>query len=138
MTIMVEQDVTPNTRTHLSDLVRKRREELRLSLREMEARTVPGKSTIPVIKKSWIHRLEKGLPVTPPQLPELKALARALELPLGRLQDAAGAQFLGIDTVWSSSGEARALIEHAERMTPAQREQLARLLATFEQSSPDS
>ncbi len=131
---MVEQDKTPETRTHLSDLVRHRRAELRLSLRAVEARTVETGGTEPVVKFGWINRLEKGLPVIPPQIDELKALASALELPFGRLQDAAGAQFLGIDTVWSASGEARALVEQVERFTPEQREQLARLLAAFESS----
>lgn len=131
---MVEQDETQAARrTHLSDLVRERRAELRLSLRAVEEH--PGNRDAdgrPLIKRGWLDRLEKCLPVIPPQVPELTALAAALSLPLGRLQDAAGAQFLGIDVVWSTSGEARALVEHAERLTPAQREQLARLLAAFE------
>ncbi|MFI9200220.1 XRE family transcriptional regulator [Streptomyces sp. NPDC053048] len=135
MTTMVEQDeTTPAERTHLSDLVRHRRAELRLSLRALEARTIAPEGGEPVVKFGWINRLEKHLPVNPPQLPELQALARALELPLGRLQDAAGAQFLGIDTVWSASGEARALVEQVEKFTPKQREQLAKLLAAFESS----
>ncbi len=134
---MVEQDdATPGARTHLSDLVKHRRAELRLSLRGLEARTA-GPDGTPVVKFGWVNRLEKVLPVVPPQVPELEALARALELPLGRVQDAAGAQFMGIDTTWSASGEARTFVEQVERFTPEQREQLARLLAAFE-SSPQA
>ncbi|MFI2078279.1 XRE family transcriptional regulator [Streptomyces triculaminicus] len=133
MTSMVKQDDTTHApRTALSDLVRDRRTELRLSLKTLEERTAPEEGGEPVVKSGWLHRLERREPVIPPQVPELTALARALELPLGRLQDAAGSQFLGIDTVWSASGEARAFVEQLERFTPEQREQLARLLAAFE------
>ncbi|MBH1932925.1 helix-turn-helix domain-containing protein [Streptomyces sp. AV19] len=128
---MAEQDdVTPGAPTALSDLVKKRREELRLSLKAVAARTA-GPDGEPLLKYSWIHRLETRQKVNAPYLPELEALARALELPLWKLQDAAGAQFFGINTVWSTSGEARALVEHAERLTPEQREQLRRFLAAF-------
>lgn len=134
MTVMVEQDDTQaGARTHLSDLVRERRAELRLSLRAVEEHPANcGADGRPIIKRGWLDRLEKALPVIPPQVPELTALAGTLNMALGRLQDAAGAQFLGIDTEWSESGEARALVRHAENLSPAQREQLARLLSTFE------
>ncbi|PJN38954.1 transcriptional regulator [Streptomyces sp. CB02959] len=133
MTTMVEEDDRQAARTQLSDLVRERRAELRMSLRAVEEHPQNRDADErPIIKRGWLDRLEKRQPVIPPQVPELTALASALSLPLGRLQDAAGAQFLGIDTVWSTSGEARALVQHAENLTPAQREQLARLLATFE------
>ncbi|MGW1463892.1 XRE family transcriptional regulator [Streptomyces sp. NPDC002308] len=119
-------------RTDLSDLVRGRRADLGLSLRRVEALggldPADGK---PLIKYSWISRLEAGESVIPPQLPQLQALATALQLPLGKVQDAAGAQFFGIDVVWHSSGEARALVERADRMTSEQREQLMRLLDSF-------
>ncbi|MET9707882.1 hypothetical protein [Streptomyces griseus] len=82
----------------------------------------------PLLKYSWIDRLEKLQPVIPPQYPQLKALAAALDLSLGAVQDAAGAQFFGIDTVWSESHEARALVRRADRMTPDQLEQLRRLI----------
>ncbi|MER6103641.1 XRE family transcriptional regulator [Streptomyces sp. NPDC001832] len=127
---MAEQDAP--ARTDLSDLVRTRRAELRLSLRRAEelggADPETGKSWI---KYSWIDRLEKGEAVVPPTLDQLKSFARALDLPFGRLQDAAGAQFFGIDTVWHKSGQARALVERADRMTPEQLDQLMRLLDTF-------
>lgn len=119
-------------RTDLSDLVRDRRAELRLSLRAVEARgaTNPADGK-PWIKYSWIDRLEKGEPVIAPQLPQLEALATALEIPLGRIKDAAGAQFFGIDVVWSESNEARALVRRADRMTPEQLDQLRRLIDTI-------
>lgn len=127
MSIMAEQEL----RTHLSDLVRTRRAELRLSLRAVQDRTIDPDTGQPALKYSWIDRLEKTLPVIPPQLPQLKALARALELPLGRVQDAAGSQFFGIDAVWSASGEARALVERADTLTPQQLDQIHQLLDAF-------
>ncbi|MFF5891219.1 XRE family transcriptional regulator [Streptomyces globisporus] len=123
---MAEHDAP--ARTDLSDLVRARRQELRLSLRAVQDRTVEPDTGDPLLKYSWIDRLEKGQPVIPPQYPQLKALAAALELSLGQVQDAAGAQFFGIDTVWSESHEARALVRRADRMTPEQLEQLRRLI----------
>lgn len=135
---MVEQDDSTYTRTDLSDLVRNRRAALRLSLRAVEEHPGnAGEDGKPIIKRGWLDRLEKRKSVIPPQVPELTALSAALDLPLGRLQDAAGAQFLGITSVWSDSGEARALVAHAERLTPEQRDQLARFIAAFESGPRD-
>jgi hypothetical protein len=133
MSVMAAEDQmsVPTGRTDLSDLVRERRAEQRLCLRGLEARTVDPATGEPLCKYSWINKLEKLLTVDTPSFPQLKALASGLELPLGRLQDAAGAQFFGIDTVWSASGEARALVSRADRLTPEQREQLIRLIETF-------
>ncbi|WP_327376245.1 XRE family transcriptional regulator [Streptomyces sp. NBC_01216] len=126
-----DRPTTLTGRTDLSDLVRDRRAELRLSLRGVEGRTVDPATGEPLCKYSWVNKLGKGLAVDAPTYPQLRALAVALELPLGKIQDAAGAQFFGIDTVWSVSGEARALAVRADRMTPEQREQLLRLIETF-------
>ena len=124
---MAEHEAPP-TRTNLSDVVSARRKELRLSLRAVQDRTVDSETGQPLVRYGWLDRLEKNSTATPPTFEQLAALAMALEVPLGRLQDAAGAQFFGIDVVWSASREARALVERADKMTPAQREQLARLL----------
>ncbi|MFF9844661.1 XRE family transcriptional regulator [Streptomyces sp. NPDC013740] len=121
----------PTGRTDLSDLVKDRRAKLGLSLRGLEARTLDSGTGEPLCKYSWINKLEKVQAVVPPSYPQLVALAAALDLPLGKVQDAAGAQFFGIETVWSASGEARALAVRADRMTPEQREQLLRLIETF-------
>lgn len=137
MTTMVEPDSTQDdARTDLSDLVRDRRAALNLSLAAVAERTAETRGGEPVIKRSTLDNLEKASPrmAWTPRLRDLKALARALDLDLGRVKDAAGSQFFGIDTVWSASGEARALVERAERFTPEQREQLMRLLDTFERS----
>ncbi len=125
-----EQESPAPTRTQLADLVRVRKREMGLSYERLAARAVDP-DTGEVVKPSWLHRLATDQPVIPPQLPQLRALAVALEVPIGRVQDAAGAQFFGIDTVWAASGDARALVERADRMTAGQRDQLMRLLDTF-------
>lgn len=130
MTCMAAQDRAPAPpgRTQFRDLVRDRRAALGLSYEKLAARCIDPASGEQTVKSSWIHRVETGLPVTPPDLPQLCGLAVGLDVPLGRVQDAAGSQFFGIDPVWNASGEARALVERADRMTPEQRDQLMRLL----------
>jgi len=122
-----------DARYQLADLVRARKAELDLSYERLGARCVDPETGEQTVKSSWLHRLATYLPVQAPDLPALRGLAVGLDVPLGRVQDAAGAQFFGIDVVWSASGDARALVERADRMTAEQREQLMRLLDTFTQ-----
>lgn len=121
----------PHARTQLADLVRARKDRLRLSydkLAEACIDPVIGKQSV---KSSWLHRLATYQAVLPPDLSQLRGMAVGLKVSLGRVQDAAGAQFFGIDVVWSESSESRALVRRADRMTTEQREQLMRLLDTF-------
>lgn len=121
----------PGTRTQLADLVRARKQALGLSFERLAARCVDPETGERPVKSSWLHRLASGQPVIPPQLEQLRAIAAGLDVTLGTVQDAAGAQFFGIDTVWSESGESRALVRRADRLTPEQREQLMRLMDVF-------
>lgn len=127
-----ENRATPMGRTQLRDLVRERRAALGLSYERLAAQCVDPKSGEQTIKSSWLHRLESGQPVQPPDYPQLRGLAAGMDVPLGRVQDAAGAEFFGIDVVPSRSGMARALLERTDRMTEVQMEQLLRLLDTFD------
>lgn len=126
---MIEHEPDTET-TEFADLIRARRAELGLSLDKFQERSVDPRSGVRV-KSGWVHRLEKGEPVIPPRLPQLRALAAAAQLPLEQLQDAAGRQFFGIERVWAESGEASALVRRAGRLTPDQRDQLLRLLDAF-------
>jgi transcriptional regulator with XRE-family HTH domain len=132
MNPMAAKDVPPpmehGARTQFADLVRQRRQSLGLSLKEFAKRAVDPETGEQVVTYSWVHRLETGEPVTPPQLPELRGLARACEVDLEVMQDVAGQQFHGVDPVWSESGEAKAYVRRLEAMTPEQREQLMRFL----------
>ncbi|MGC5400167.1 hypothetical protein ACPXCP_31060 [Streptomyces sp. DT20] len=121
----------PSDRTQLADLVRDRKAHLDLSYEKLAVRCVDPETGVQTVKSSWLHRLATDMPVQAPDLPALRGMAAGLDVPLGRVQDAAGAQFFGIDVVWSVSGDARALVERADRMTSEQREQLMRLLDSF-------
>jgi transcriptional regulator with XRE-family HTH domain len=131
---MAAQDRSPTAgRTQLRDLVRERKAALGLSYERLAARCVDPESGEPTVKSSWLHRLATDLPVQIPDYAMLRGLAAGLDVPLGRVQDAAGAEFFGMDVVWSTSGEARALVKSAESLTATQREQLQRLLESFGQ-----
>ncbi|MFE4679175.1 XRE family transcriptional regulator [Streptomyces sp. NPDC056723] len=130
---MAAQDRAPAhpRRTQFRDLVRERRAALGLSYEKLAARCIDPETGTQPVKGSWLHRVETNLSIQAPDLPQLRGLAAGLDIPLGRVQDAAGSEFFGIDAVWSVSGDARALVERADRMTPEQRDQLMRLLDTF-------
>lgn len=128
MISMAEQDTT----YALSDLVKRRRSELRLSLRGFAEQCVDPDTGVQEIKFGVIDRLERREPVTPFQLPELRALATALRLPLRDVQDAAGEQFLGI-TTHHMQGDVRVLLNRASDLSA---EDLARLVAIAETFGP--
>lgn len=121
------------SRTDLSDLVRDRRAELRLSLRTLAELCIDPQSPEdgPLWKFGVINRLEKRLPIVPPQLPELRALGAGLQLPLSLIQEAAGSQFLGIDTVWSADRKTRALVRDFKAMSPQDQERVHALMKTW-------
>lgn len=126
---MIENEAETET-TEFADLIRGRRAELGLSLAQFQERSVDPRTGTQV-KSGWVYRLESGESVIPPRLPQLRALAAAASLPLSQLQDAASAQFFGIERVWAESGEASALVRRAGRLTQDQREQLLRLIDAF-------
>lgn len=121
---------TPERRTHLSDLLRERRAELRDSLDVIAPRAVdPASGTR--VPRGKLYRLERADKVTPPVYEELAALAAAYRLPIERLQDAAGAQFHGVDPLRSGTGEAVAYVRKLDSLPREQRERLLRLIDTL-------
>lgn len=120
-----------STHTDLTDLVRNRKAEMGLSYERLAKHCIDPKTGEQTVKYSWLHRLATGQPVIAPDLSQLRGLAEGMKVPLARVQDAAAAQFFGIQAVWSSSGEARALALKAERLTPQEREVLKNFLDTF-------
>ncbi|AZM91479.1 hypothetical protein [Streptomyces sp. W1SF4] len=131
MTLMAAQDRSATERSQLRDLVRDRKDVLGLSYDRLAARCVDPETGVQTVKSSWLHRLATGMAVQIPDFPMLRGLAAGLDVPLGRVQDAASAEFFGMDVVWAASGEARALVKSAETLTPTQREQLQKLLESF-------
>ncbi|MFM9811641.1 hypothetical protein ACKI16_24400 [Streptomyces scabiei] len=120
----------PERRTDFADLIRDRRAELKDSL-DTFAENAVDPVTGQRFKRGTIYRLETGAPVTPPEFWELRALAAACRWPVERLQDAAGAQFHGVDPLASGSGEARAYVRKLDQLPADQRERLLRLIDTL-------
>lgn len=132
MPMAAKDDLTrdPERRTQFADLIKARRAELKEGLTPFAERAVDPKTGMRVTR-GWIYRLESGEPVTPPQVEELRALAAAARLPLEALQDAAAAQFFGVDPLVSGSGEAKAYVRKLDRIPPDQRERLLSLIDTL-------
>lgn len=120
----------PERRTQLGDLIRERRAELGESLDTFAPRAIDPESGTRVTR-GWIYRLERGEKITPPVYEELAALAAAARLPIERLQDAAGAQFHGVDPLRSGTGEAVAYVRKLDQLPPDQRDKLLRLIDTL-------
>lgn len=112
----------------LVELIKARRAELRLSLRGLEARTLNPETGKPVIGFKWLHKLENGALAGVPGEAELRALAKALELPYGTIADAAASQYFGVQRVYSEDGEVRAMVQRVERMSPEEVSRLRQLM----------
>lgn len=123
-------DAAPRRRTQFADLVKTRREELGLSLAALSDAAIDPETNTRVTS-AWIHRLETGKPVVPPDYHQLRAFAAGLRLPLAALQAAAGAQFFGLDTLYSANGYARALVERLDEMNEDQQRRLLALIDSF-------
>jgi transcriptional regulator with XRE-family HTH domain len=126
----------PAQRTDFTDLVRERRAELGISLRELEVRSVHEPSGTQA-KFGWLSKLENGKPVDTPKPGLLEALAVGLSLPVKILKIAASRQFLDHDSeadasvVWSEDLTTRIIVARAEEMSDEDRQQLAAIAETF-------
>ncbi|MEU0761630.1 XRE family transcriptional regulator [Streptomyces microflavus] len=120
-------------RTQLSNLVRNRRAELGISLRQLEERAVDPASGVQA-KFGWISKLENGRPTEAPSEEVLLALAVGLQLPARVVQEAAAAQYLGMTEIRTQSEAARLLVARVEEMTDDDLAQLAAIAETFERS----
>jgi hypothetical protein len=118
-------------RTQLRDIVVQRKDELGLGYERLAARCVDPETGEQTVKSSWLHRLATGKPVEAPDYETLRGMAAGLGVPVGVLQDAAGAQFFGTEKVFSESAEARAFLEDADRLTDAQREAIRALMRSL-------
>ena len=128
----------PAQRTDFTDLVRERRAELGISLRELEVRAVHEPSGTQA-KFGWLSKLENGKPVDTPKPELLEALAVGLSLPVKILKIAASRQFLDHDSeadpsvMWSEDLTTRIIVARAEEMSDEDRRQLAAIAETFAQ-----
>jgi transcriptional regulator with XRE-family HTH domain len=123
-------------RTDFTDLLRQRRQELGLSLREMEARSVHAESGVQA-KFGWLSKVENGKPVDTPKEDLIRALAVGYRLPEDVLKAAAARQFLGYDpagdssVVWSDDMTTRIIVARAEEMSEEDRRELAEIAEIF-------
>ncbi|MGW1437263.1 XRE family transcriptional regulator [Streptomyces griseus] len=129
MELMVQR----RQRAELSNLVRGRRAELGISLRQLEERAVDPASGVQA-KFGWISKLENGRPTEAPSEDVLLALAVGLQLPVRVVQEAAAAQYLGMTEIRTQSEAARLLVARVEEMTDDDLAQLAAIAETFERS----
>lgn len=122
-------------RTDFTDLVRARMADLNFGSRTLAAACIDPEDPDagPLWTRSTLDNLLNGRRIKPPEFPQLRALAVGLQVHITVVQEAAGAQFLGIDSVWSQDGKARALVLGFREMTP---EDQAKVLALIEEKAP--
>ncbi|MFI6274269.1 helix-turn-helix transcriptional regulator [Streptomyces sp. NPDC050988] len=115
----------------LSDMLRARRLESGMSLRDVAAAAVDPGTGNRVVEADWLDRLERaelGQGETP-QYPQLDALTEALHLDPAEVQEAAGRQFMGVDTLWSEDGEVQGIA--LGPVSDEARKKLLRLMNTY-------
>lgn len=122
-------------RTDFTDLVRTRMNELSIGSRTLAAACIDPEDPEagPLWTRSTLDNLLNGRHIKPPEFPQLRALAVGLKVHITLVQEAAGSQFLGIDSVWSRDGKARALVIGFREMAP---EDQAKVLALIEEKAP--
>lgn len=124
----------PAERYHLGDLVLERKEALRLSYEKLAARCVDPETGEQTVKPSWLHRIATHMPVQAPDLPGLRGMAAGLEVPLRVVQDAAGAQFFGMDSVYSDDEALRVIVPHLEEMSPEDLRKIRAVIEAYRQA----
>jgi transcriptional regulator with XRE-family HTH domain len=133
MTVMAARDPRETgERTQFRDIVVQRKEELGLGYERLAARCIDPETGTQTVKSSWLHRVATGENVEPPKYEMLRGMAAGLEVPVSVLQDAASAQFFGVQKVtFSETAEAQAFLEDADRLTDAQREAVRALMRSL-------
>lgn len=126
-------------RTDLSDLVRTRLDELGFGTRTLAAACIDPEN--PNAGSLWtrgtLDNLRAGVRIKAPEFGELRALAAGLRLPVELLQEAAGSQYFGIDTVWSPDGKVRALVVGFLDMDPEDQDKVLALMESRRSANTD-
>ncbi len=95
----------------LSVMVLQARLAANLTLEDVARLTAEAPGAPAGLDVGWLSRLEDAS-LTPdefPEYPQLDAVAYALNLDPGRVQEAAGVQFMNVHSVWSDDGQSRAV-----------------------------
>ncbi|MFG3170635.1 XRE family transcriptional regulator [Streptomyces sp. NPDC048200] len=119
-------------RTDFTDLVRARRAELGISLRELEARSIYEEDGVSTQAKfGWLSKIENRKPIDTPRKELVLALAAGLSLPENIVKAAVAAQFLDYDpaedstVTWSRDLTTRIIVARADEMSEEDRRELA-------------
>ncbi|MDQ0943324.1 XRE family transcriptional regulator [Streptomyces sp. V1I1] len=123
----------PTGRNELSDLVLERKGALRLSYEKLAARCIDPETGEQSVKSSWLHRIATREPVQPPDPAALRGMHVGLEVPLRTVQDAAAAQFFGMDSVYSPDAQVRAMVHGFEDLSPEDQRKVLAIIETFRQ-----
>lgn len=126
-------------RTDLSRLLSDRKEQLDKSYRDLADACIDPEDPEagPLYKRSTLENLAKGVVTKAPTIPQMRALKAGFQLPLGVIQEAAGAQFLGIDTVWSEDGRVRTLIHNFHELAPEDQVRVETLMESWRRLKRD-
>lgn len=112
----------------LSDLSRGTRVRRQLSREAVAALTTDPNTGLAAVPADWLGGLERGEDVAAPTPERTRALAAVLGLSHRTVQEAAGAQFWGHQTVWSEDGRTRAFIRADGPLTLEQIGRVRRLM----------
>ncbi len=128
----------PDPRWDLANLVNQRKGELGLSFRKIAENAVDpvDPAAGPLWTRSTLENLAKREPVKAPSAPALRALAAGLQVPLRLVQEAAAAQWFGVETVYDDEGdpETRLLVRRYQQMSPEDRRRLQIIAETYDPS----
>lgn len=128
---MAAEDQKTEERTQFRDIVVERKDALGLSYAKLAARCLHPDTGEQVVKDSWLHRVATGEKVLPPSFDMLLGMSEGLQVPMDVLQDAASAQFFGVQRVFVESPEAQAFLEDAGRLSPTQRGAIQALMRSL-------
>ncbi|MFM9566161.1 hypothetical protein [Streptomyces turgidiscabies] len=124
-------------RTDLSDLVVQRKIEIGVSYEKLAERCIDPESGEQKVKYSWLHRLATYKKVIPPDPSQLRALHVGLEVPLTLVQEKAGAQFHGVDTVWAKDEKVRAMVHEFGALDAEDQDKVQALMQSWRKLKRD-
>ncbi|MEU9576228.1 helix-turn-helix domain-containing protein [Streptomyces chilikensis] len=118
----------------LQHLVRDRRADLGLSIRDLADRSIDPQ-TGEHAKQAWISKLERGEPTEAPKPWVLRGLAAGLRLPEDTVKEAAARQYFELEVTASSDETVRLITARAETLSTEDRARLAEIAEVFARSA---
>ncbi|MFJ4703206.1 helix-turn-helix domain-containing protein [Streptomyces sp. NPDC088768] len=121
----------------LADLVRQRRQALKMTVAELAERARDPESGA-TVSFGWIGKLERGESTRAPSEEVLRALGAGLDVALRELQEAAAAQYFGYRVRWSTDASVRVLAAKIGELglSPQDQEELGEIAELFARRRP--